>query len=47
MRTGLGLSIVKHGLHIHNACLTLESAPDKGTSINQEFPSDLYLNEKA
>lgn len=35
--TGLGLSIVKHGAQLHNARLTLESAPDKGTTIALEF----------
>ena len=36
--TGLGLSIVKHGALLHNAKLTLESAPGKGTGITILFP---------
>lgn len=45
--TGLGLSIVKHGAQLHNARLTLESVPDKGTSITLEFPSDPHHSENA
>lgn len=36
--TGLGLSIVKHGALLHNAKLTLESVPGKGTGITILFP---------
>lgn len=35
--TGLGLSIVKHGALLHDAKLTLESAPGKGTGITLLF----------
>ena len=36
--TGLGLSIVKHGAQYHHADLSLESEPDKGTTIRIIFP---------
>ncbi|MFH1512651.1 MAG: ATP-binding protein [Bacillota bacterium] len=36
--TGLGLSIVKNGAQLHNATVSLESEPDKGTSITIRFP---------
>ena len=35
--TGLGLSIVKHAAAYHNAEITLESTPGKGTSITIQF----------
>ena len=35
--TGLGLSIVKHAAACHNASLSLESAPGKGTAITVTF----------
>ena len=35
--TGLGLSIVKHAAQYHNAKLTLESAPGKGTIVTCVF----------
>ena len=35
--TGLGLSIVKHAAAYHNAEITLESAPQKGTSVTIAF----------
>ena len=35
--TGLGLSIVKHAVQYHNARLTLDSTPSKGTTITIEF----------
>lgn len=35
--TGLGLSIVKHGANYHNAKLSLESVPDKGTTVTIIF----------
>ena len=35
--TGLGLSIVKHAVAYHNAEITLESAPGKGTTITITF----------
>jgi len=35
--TGLGLSIVKHAVAYHNAEITLESAPGKGTTITIQF----------
>jgi len=36
--TGLGLSIVKHGAVYHNADISLESEPGKGTVITITFP---------
>ena len=35
--TGLGLSIVKHAVAYHNAKITLDSAPGKGTAITIQF----------
>ena len=35
--TGLGLSIVKHAVAYHNAEISLESAPGKGTTITVAF----------
>ena len=35
--TGLGLSIVKHAVAYHNAKITLDSAPGKGTTIIIQF----------
>ena len=35
--TGLGLSIVKHAVAYHNAEITLESTPGKGTAITIQF----------
>ena len=35
--TGLGLSIVKHGAMFHNAYVTVDSEPDKGTTIRILF----------
>lgn len=42
--TGLGLSIVKHAAAYHNAELSLESTPGKGTSITVAFP--LYSGDR-
>jgi two-component system phosphate regulon sensor histidine kinase PhoR len=36
--TGLGLSIVKHGALLHNARLSLQSSPDRGTTVTLDFP---------
>lgn len=36
--TGLGLSIVKHAAELHDARVTVESAPDQGTTITIIFP---------
>ena len=36
--TGLGLSIVKHEAAFHGADLSLESQPDRGTTIRLTFP---------
>ena len=36
--TGLGLSIVKHGAIFHNAQLSLESEPGRGTAVTVRFP---------
>ena len=38
--TGLGLSIVKHVALFHNAELSLESTPGKGTTITMHFPPE-------
>ena len=38
--TGLGLSIVKHVALFHNAELSLESTPGKGTTITMRFPPE-------
>ena len=35
--TGLGLSIVKHAAAYHNAEITLDSTPGKGTTIAIQF----------
>lgn len=37
--TGLGLSIVKHGAQIHDAEVTMKSAPGDGTCITLIFPA--------
>ena len=36
--TGLGLSIVKHGAALHDAEVSMKSAPGDGTSITITFP---------
>lgn len=38
--TGLGLSIVKHAAQLHNANITLESAPGAGTTVTVTFPKE-------
>jgi two-component system phosphate regulon sensor histidine kinase PhoR len=38
--TGLGLSIVKHGAIYHDAEVSLESTPGKGTTITLTFPRE-------
>lgn len=38
--TGLGLSIVKHGAVMHQATITTESQPGKGTTITLAFPKE-------
>ena len=35
--TGLGLSIVKHGAMFHHARVSLESEPNKGTTVRVTF----------
>ena len=35
--TGLGLSIVKHAAALHNAKISMHSAPDEGTSVSVVF----------
>lgn len=35
--TGLGLSIVKHGAMLHNATISMDSEPGKGTEIRLIF----------
>lgn len=37
--TGLGLSIVKHAALYHNAEISLDSTPGKGTTVTVTFPS--------
>ncbi len=37
--TGLGLSIVKHGAALHDAEVSMKSAPGDGTSITLTFPN--------
>ncbi len=39
--TGLGLSIVKHAAMIHRAEISLDSAPDRGTTVTIRFPKEL------
>ena len=36
--TGLGLSIVKHAARLHDAAVTLQSKPGKGTAVTITFP---------
>lgn len=36
--TGLGLSIVKHAARLHDAAVTLQSEPGKGTAVTITFP---------
>ena len=36
--TGLGLAIVKHAAKLHNASVSIESEPDKGTMVTVRFP---------
>ena len=38
--TGLGLSIVKHGAIYHDADVTVDSTPGKGTTITITFPGE-------
>ena len=38
--TGLGLSIVKHVALFHNAELSMDSTPGKGTTITMRFPPE-------
>ena len=38
--TGLGLSIVKHVARFHNAELSMDSTPGKGTTITMRFPPE-------
>lgn len=38
--TGLGLSIVKHGALLHEAALSLDSVPGKGTTVTVRFPKN-------
>ncbi|MBQ2830089.1 MAG: two-component sensor histidine kinase, partial [Oscillospiraceae bacterium] len=35
--TGLGLSIVKHAVQYHHGKITMESEPNKGTTISVLF----------
>ncbi len=38
--TGLGLSIVKHGAKIHDAEISLSSAPGEGSTFTLDFPAE-------
>lgn len=38
--TGLGLSIVKHGVQLHHGEISMESQPDKGTTIIVRLPME-------
>ena len=40
--TGLGLSIVKHGATYHNARLSLDSAPGKGSRVTLTFSTEKH-----
>ena len=37
--TGLGLSIVKHGAMLHDAEVSLDSVPGRGTCVTVSFPA--------
>jgi signal transduction histidine kinase len=37
--TGLGLGICRHILGAHGATLTLESVPERGTTLRMLFPA--------
>ena len=39
--TGLGLAIVKHAAKLHNALVSIESEPDKGTAVTVKFPKKI------
>ncbi len=39
--TGLGLAIVKHAAKLHNALVSIESEPDKGTVVTVKFPKKI------
>ncbi len=45
--TGLGLAIVKHVLSRHDAQLTIDSEPDKGSTFRCEFPAARILRTPA
>lgn len=42
--TGLGLSIVKHGALLHNARMSIESEPGKGTKMTVIFPQSYGMS---
>ncbi|MBR2807589.1 MAG: ATP-binding protein, partial [Oscillospiraceae bacterium] len=44
--TGLGLSIVKHVALFHNAELSMDSTPGKGTTITMRFPPERSCGEE-
>ncbi|MBR3174872.1 MAG: two-component sensor histidine kinase [Oscillospiraceae bacterium] len=44
--TGLGLSIVKHVALFHNAELSMDSTPGKGTTITMRFPPERSRGEE-
>ncbi|MBQ3008299.1 MAG: hypothetical protein IJD80_01810, partial [Oscillospiraceae bacterium] len=39
--TGLGLSIVKHAVRYHNGKISIDSEPDKGTTISVLFDTTI------
>ncbi|RJT19197.1 phosphate regulon sensor histidine kinase PhoR [Buttiauxella izardii] len=45
--SGLGLAIVKHALSHHDARLSIESLPGKGSTFSFVLPERLIVNEKA
>jgi len=36
--TGLGLALVKHIVHLHQGSVSLQSAPNKGTTVHMHLP---------
>ncbi|HTL30380.1 MAG TPA: ATP-binding protein, partial [Tepidisphaeraceae bacterium] len=44
--TGLGLPIVRGLMKTHGGCVTLESAPDKGTRVTLIFPEQRVLQNE-
>jgi two-component system phosphate regulon sensor histidine kinase PhoR len=44
--SGLGLAIVKHALTHHDARLSIESVPGKGSCFSFELPERLLVSDK-